>query len=541
MEAAGQDTIEVLDDEWTRRTLAELTALEEESYPWDIAAITGASIRAEREAIARGADEVIMRARLITAKMRLRQGDVASASRTAWQINSWAVEHYCRPVRCRTHLVLAWCYYVLGDPAACLEHAVLAVEHTDEHESSHARITHLVKLADALWLNGSYDAARERYRQAEALAVADRNVNLHMLCLNNLAYGELSSGYADRAWVVAQRLLSTAGTYGYEPDPNDLDTIAQIQIATGRYAEAEQTMRQCMTRHRDGYHEEPDALAEYLLTLASAQRGQGAVDRAQTTLDRSMALCEERDLGDLRTRVMQEQAELYAACGDHVRAYAAHKAFFAAHERMRSQQREAQAQNRLAMFETAEARQEAERFREQARRDPLTGLRNRRYVDENLPGLLAAGTPVTVALIDLDHFKRINDTLSHEIGDAVLVNVAKVLEAGVPAAVPGGFAARLGGEEFLLVLPGLEVPAAHPVVERVRLDVRSYPWQPVTGDLPVTVSIGMAGSVGVDEPDQAALLSVADRHLYAAKHAGRDRVVTGVDPGTGRRRYRDAR
>src|SRR5690349_9950723 len=139
------------------------------------------------------------------------------------------------------------------------------------------------------------------------------------------------------------------------------------------------------------------------------------------------------------------------------------------------------------MFETAEAREEAERFREQARRDPLTGLHNRRYVDERLPGLIAdaaaAGTPLTLAVLDLDHFKHVNDTLSHETGDRVLVAVAGLLEAGVPAP---GFAARMGGEEFLVVLPGLDLATAVPVLDRMRAAVGGHPWQPVTGGHRVT-------------------------------------------------------
>ena len=87
-------------------------------------------------------------------------------------------------------------------------------------------------------------------------------------------------------------------------------------------------------------------------------------------------------------RVHQEQAELHAAREEFARAFAVHKVFFAAYNELHSLQREAQARTRQAMFETAEARQEAERFREQARRDPLTGLRNRRYVDEQLPALI---------------------------------------------------------------------------------------------------------------------------------------------------------
>jgi diguanylate cyclase (GGDEF)-like protein len=192
------------------------------------------------------------------------------------------------------------------------------------------------------------------------------------------------------------------------------------------------------------------------------------------------------------------------------------------------------------MFETAEARQEAERFREQARRDPLTGLRNRRYVDEQLPGLVAGGGELTLAIVDLDHFKRVNDQLSHDVGDQVLVLVAKLLETELAAVAPDGFAARMGGEEFLLVLPGIPVLTATGRLDAIRRAIRSYDWVDVTHGLPVTVSIGVAGLTEDPAAGQSGLLSTADRNLYVAKHAGRDRVVAGAPRDARARSYRDS-
>jgi diguanylate cyclase (GGDEF)-like protein len=298
-------------------------------------------------------------------------------------------------------------------------------------------------------------------------------------------------------------------------------------------------MQRCIARHWEGTFEDADALAEYLLTLARAQRGLGATDPAQVSLDASRELCVKRELGDVLVRVHLEQSELHAARGEFAQAFAVHKVFFAAHHALHSSQREAQARTRQAMFETTEARQEAARFREQARRDPLTGLHNRRYLDEQLPTLIEAGGELTVAIVDLDHFKRINDRLSHDVGDQVLVLVAKVLETELAVVSPDGFVARMGGEEFLMVLPGTAVGAATAQLDAVRRAVRSYGWDDLTRGLPVTVSIGVAGLSDAPAPTQPSLLSTADRNLYVAKHGGRDRVVSGA-PRDGRTRsYRD--
>jgi diguanylate cyclase (GGDEF)-like protein len=155
----------------------------------------------------------------------------------------------------------------------------------------------------------------------------------------------------------------------------------------------------------------------------------------------------------------------------------------------------------------------------------LTGLYNRRYVDERLPALLGEAatrrTPFSLAIVDLDHFKRINDTLSHSAGDTVLQHIGQLLSE---AAIGRAIAARLGGEEFLLILPGSDATEAQARCEQLRRRIRGHDWSAVTQGLPVTASIGV-----ITTPEGRAtigdLLTQADKRLYAAKRAGRDRVI----------------
>jgi diguanylate cyclase (GGDEF)-like protein len=181
-----------------------------------------------------------------------------------------------------------------------------------------------------------------------------------------------------------------------------------------------------------------------------------------------------------------------------------------------------------AVFEANEARRATEHFREMAHRDALTGLYNRRYVNERLPALLGEAAsrrgPISVAIADLDHFKRINDTLSHATGDSVLQHIGVLLQEVATGPV---IAARMGGEEFLLIFPGMDGAEATRCCELLRLRVRTYAWQPVTGALPVTTSIGVTTAID-GRATVSALLSQADRNLYAAKRAGRDRVVADL-------------
>ncbi|GAA3932609.1 GGDEF domain-containing protein [Actinoplanes auranticolor] len=521
------------------RLSAALTEIEDQ-YLWDADATLTTAVAIEEQALALGDERLVFRARLCQANMEMRKGEVAAAARRIWKIHQWATDHTDTIVLARTHLVWANIHRHLGDAAQCLEHSVLAVELLDEQATPHMQVWHRAKLADALGLAGSMDAARQRYQQTEELAVDLGLPRLLMGMLNNYAYTEHAAGENGRAQEVARRLQQVAERHGFTLDPAVLDTIGVIEIENGNYLAAERTLREAVRRHHDGNYEDADALAEYMLTLARAQRFLRATDRAQVNLDMSRTLCVERGLGDVLVRVHQEQAELHAARGEFAEAFAVHKIFFSAHNALHSSQREAQARTRQAMFETTEARQEAERFREQARRDPLTGLRNRRYLDEELPGLIEAGGPLTVAIVDLDHFKRINDQLSHDVGDQVLVLVAKLLETELAAVSPDGFVARMGGEEFLMVLPGTDVPEATNRLDGVREAVSYYDWAELTRGLPVTVSIGVAGLRDAPAATQASLLSMADRNLYVAKHAGRDRVISTGPRDARHRSYRDS-
>lgn len=154
-------------------------------------------------------------------------------------------------------------------------------------------------------------------------------------------------------------------------------------------------------------------------------------------------------------------------------------------------------------------------------------MHNRRFVDEHLGSALMrlreGGLPLAIAMIDLDHFKRINDTLSHEVGDEVLRALGRIL-IDAAKAVPDAIAARLGGEEFLLILPETDAESAHAYFEDLCRTIAGYDWAPITHTLPVTASIGVA--LAPDDGSQSSdLLRAADVRLYVAKRDGRNRVV----------------
>jgi diguanylate cyclase (GGDEF)-like protein/PAS domain S-box-containing protein len=166
------------------------------------------------------------------------------------------------------------------------------------------------------------------------------------------------------------------------------------------------------------------------------------------------------------------------------------------------------------------------KLRSQAIRDPLTNLFNRRYLDETLDRELARAArenyPVCVIMMDLDHFKKVNDTYGHEAGDLVLKALAETLSA---CSRRGDFACRYGGEEFVVVMPNIAVEVACQRAETLRktLSAMQIPYGKFL--LSTTISMGIA-CYPFNGEEREAVLRAADRAMYAAKNAGRNHILT---------------
>jgi two-component system cell cycle response regulator len=161
--------------------------------------------------------------------------------------------------------------------------------------------------------------------------------------------------------------------------------------------------------------------------------------------------------------------------------------------------------------------------------DALTGLNNRRFLESHLASALdrAAhlGRPLSLMILDVDHFKTVNDTFGHEAGDEVLRALAQRIRRNVRSA---DLVCRLGGEEFVIVMPDTPISVAARIAERLRTSVQSTPFrvEAVGRLLPITVSIGLAERGGDANPD--ALLRRADKALYDSKSGGRNRVTAAA-------------
>ncbi|HEX7726271.1 MAG TPA: PleD family two-component system response regulator [Rhizomicrobium sp.] len=187
--------------------------------------------------------------------------------------------------------------------------------------------------------------------------------------------------------------------------------------------------------------------------------------------------------------------------------------------RVRTQLRKKRYQDRL--------RHNVQLSLEMAITDQLTGLHNRRYMARHLDSLISnaqkSNKPLAFLIMDIDHFKSVNDTHGHDIGDEVLREFANRISANIRGI---DLACRYGGEEFVVVMPDTDVDFAYTIAERLRQGVETTPFEisRMPGSLKVTISIGIAASLGGDDNAEK-LLHRADQALYRAKREGRNRVI----------------
>ncbi|WP_020496076.1 GGDEF domain-containing protein [Sciscionella marina] len=193
---------------------------------------------------------------------------------------------------------------------------------------------------------------------------------------------------------------------------------------------------------------------------------------------------------------------------------------------LRDGTREAPEVSEELRIEVARLRREHAEAMQQSMRDSLTDTYNRRYLDSRLLDLVdeqrSSEHGVAVALVDIDWFKRVNDTYGHRIGDLVLQQVVLLLQRDLPE---GAFCARYGGEEFVLVYPDTDLDSAIAHTDATRTRVARHDWSRVAEGLRLTVSIGIRHQGPQADLDSERQLRSADRLLYTAKRAGRNAVV----------------
>ncbi len=175
--------------------------------------------------------------------------------------------------------------------------------------------------------------------------------------------------------------------------------------------------------------------------------------------------------------------------------------------------------------EVVELRQSLAELSELVRKDTLTGLANYRYfskaLEQELERTQRSGQPTTLIMLDIDHFKKVNDQWGHEVGNQALIHIAKLMQQTMRKLdIP----CRYGGEEFAIILPNTDLSASIPVADRLRLAIAESPLQVGKEQLQLTASFGIDTFRFDEQASPEELVQRADHYLYQAKQEGRNRV-----------------
>lgn len=339
------------------------------------------------------------------------------------------------------------------------------------------------------------------------------------------AQGESGSAAIDEAIRINATALDLAGRTGdVWCQALALCNAAEFLCSAGRAEEALAHLAACdalvwtpMERSR----------AHFQTTRAEALLLQGCPEAALDLCQEALRSAAGSNNLEARMLLFRHIAAAYEQLGAFQDALQSFKQFHAAQQRLMVDKAQRHARIAGIRYETHRLREQAAAAQAQVaslvlktQSDPLTGLANRRVFDRALADLERAPRPFALAVIDLDHFKGINDRFSHPVGDAVLSQVGAIL-AGVCSA--DDLVARIGGEEFMLLVAGSEPAAALPICEAFRHAIETFPWARHHPHLKVTTSIGIAQSSEAQSPP--AVLALADRRLYQAKGLGRNCVV----------------
>ena len=446
-------------------------------------------------------------------------------------------------------------YFNLGDHTNALDYyfRALGILRSDGHVQG--EVGTLINIGMVYFERGHFQEALDAFLRAQG---GDAEEHTHALLRNHLGRTYFQLGQLEQALVHNQASLTLMSALDDRLGASYAqDDLAAIYAKLGQVEQAESCLAQSLATKRAAGDTKGEA--EVCLQLGDLYLRKGQLERSLDTLHEGLANAEKSGASDEVRKAHRALAAAYKknrqfreACLHLEKHDELTQAAFNRESDLRLQATRVQyeveqteRENELYRLKNVELAQAVEALRElttslrsandekatllsqlekQSREDALTGLYNRRYLDETLAKTFAHAKrhahALSVVVCDIDHFKRVNDDFSHQMGDVVLKEVARLLKAGVRQ---GDTVARYGGEEFVIVLPETSSQNAARTVERIRQTIQDYPWHTFHPELSITMSAGLSDDLSSENHEK--LVSTADKKLYEAKRGGRNRLV----------------
>jgi diguanylate cyclase (GGDEF)-like protein len=509
----------------------------------DIARVQAIAERAADEARRVRDDALLARAQCWMVQAHLYRGALRECLLLAAQTEPVARRAGDDLVAVRLYSVIGNCEFQLAQHAAARDTLEAGIALADAHGLAVPAATMRGTLGSVLGAMGRFDEGEAAFNTSIAGLKAAGEEHRRLRIYGNLAgllrrRGEHARANGDdavadatfaRAIEVARVVYEVARCSNDRGQlPYSLGMLGALHRCIGDLDAAEQYLRESLALGESLAN--PRLIAMGALDLARVLGARSRADEALATLRRAR---EAALAGNLALQVGEswsEEAAVHERSGDLRAALDAHRQFHAVEIERLAADRARVEQSRGALDEIRRLRREAAQLQrkaaaaeEQARHDPLTGLLNRAGFDAEARPLLersrGEGRALTMAWIDVDRFKLVNDRFGHAIGDVVLAIVGRMLREERRA---GDLAARLGGDEFAVLIRDADRDTALRSFARLHEAVRAHPWEQIVPGLAVTLSTGCAQWRDGETLDQ--LAHRADEAMYAAKRAGRDQV-----------------
>ena len=440
---------------------------------------------------------------------------------------------------------IGWVHFRLQNASETSNYLKQALNLARE-SSNPARVSEILTSLGAVQsYTGDHAAAIGLFQESLALQTHQQDARARAVTCNNLALAQMRSAQFAQALencTFALREFRDLGLHVLET--STLDTLGQIHLAKGDLEQAGKVFKDCLSAARS--LQRANLEMAVLLNLGKLYRTQGHADQAVQSLTQGLELAETHHSNSYRSQVRQILAEICEEQGDLKSALRHYQEFHQATEqtlaesaryrqenlkilhRVEKSQKDAEIlwlQNRTLEREIDHRLQERDELERLATTDALTGLYNRQHFftlgEYEFARTRQGGVQLTILILDIDHFKHVNDHYGHLTGDQVLTEIARLMTEN---ARKDDICFRYGGEEFVFLLPGAGLAPGLEVAERIRRAIARFRFGSEEQPISITASLGVAETETQDS-SLTGLLERADQALYRAKNQGRNQSV----------------